>query len=41
LVGGRKSIQPVKPEKFWTTPPDPKGFGKNFTPKSFLGEGPP
>ena len=35
------SFQGLFPEKFWTMPPDPKGLGKNFAPKFFLGGGPP
>ena len=37
------SFQGLLPEKFWTTPPDPKGLGKNFDPQFyfFLGGGPP
>jgi len=37
------SFQGLLPEKFWTTPPDSKGLGKNFAPppKFFLGGGAP
>ena len=37
------SFQGLLPEKFWTTPPDPKGLGKNFAPQIFFlgGGGPP
>ena len=31
------SFQGLLPKKIWTTPPDPKGFGKNFAPQIFLG----
>jgi len=35
------SFQGLLPEKFWTTPPDLKGLGKNFAPlQIFWGEGP-
>ena len=34
------SFQGLLPEKFWTTPPDPKGLGKNFTLQILLGEAP-
>ena len=30
-------FQKFLPRKVWTTPPDPKGVGKNFAPKIFLG----
>ena len=36
------SFQGLLPGKFWTTPPDPKGLGKNFAPPPFfLGGGAP
>jgi len=35
------SFQGLLPEKFWTTPPDPKGLGKNFAPQNFFGGGGP
>jgi len=34
------TFQGLLPEKFLTTPPDPKGLGKNFTPQIFWGEPP-
>jgi len=35
------SLQRLLPEKFWTTPPDPKGWEKKFAPQFFLGGRPP
>ena len=35
-------FQGLLPQKFWTTPSDPNGLGKNFAPKFFFGgRGPP